>query len=417
MPNITSLTVRFGNATGPVAVAASMTLEYTEENKDATGENKDATGQGAAALEDLFAPVSLGSLRVPNRFAMAPMTREFSPDGTVTDDVAGYYARRAAAGVGLLITEGVYVSEDSGPSTRVPRLFGEPQLAAWKRLVDAVHAEGGLIAPQLWHLGAERGDHATFNPELPTLSPSGLSSSGKARGRAATVAELERIRDDFARAALAAKEAGFDAVELHGAHGYLLDQFLWDGTNRREDQYGGSLEARTRFPAEVAAAVREAVGPELPVIFRFSQWKSGDYAARIAKTPAELEALLGTLADAGVSVFHASTRRHWEPAFPEVEGPDGQLGLAGWAKKATGLPSIAVGSVGLSNTFEVTWTEGGRSDVRGLDALLEQLGRGEFDLIALGRVLLSDPAWVEKVREGRHAEILPFRAEDRSTLS
>ncbi|WP_246036227.1 NADH:flavin oxidoreductase [Sinomonas susongensis] len=385
-----------------------MTIEHTDEQTEMVH---------PAALADLFTPVDLGPLRVPNRFAMAPMTREFSPEGTVTDDVVSYYARRAAAGVGLLITEGVYVSEDSGPSTRVPRLFGEPQLAAWKRLVAAVHAEGGLIAPQLWHLGAERGDHAEFNPGLPTLSPSGISSTGVARGRAATVAELDRIRDDFARAAASAQEVGFDAVELHGAHGYLLDQFLWEGTNRREDLYGGSLEARTRFPVEVAAAVRAAVGPDLPVIFRFSQWKSGDYTARIAKTPAELEALLGALAEAGVSVFHASTRRHWEPAFPEVAGPDGQLGLAGWAKKVTGLPSIAVGSVGLNQAFQVAFQDGGRAETTGLEPLLEQFGRGEFDLMAVGRVLLSDPSWVAKVREGRFDEIRPFHAEDRESLS
>ena len=387
-----------------------MTLEYTEETTA-------PADRAPAKLGDLFEPVSLGSLRVPNRFAMAPMTREFSPDGIVTDEVSSYYARRAAAGVGLLITEGVYVSEDSGPSTRVPRLFGDAQLEGWRRLVAAVHAEGGLIAPQLWHLGAERGDRPQLNPQLPTVSPSGLSSSGGPHGRAATVAELERIRDDFARAALAAKNVGFDAVELHGAHGYLLDQFLWEGTNRREDQYGGSLEARTRFPAEVAAAVRDAVGPDLPVIFRFSQWKSGDYTARIAKTPVELSQLLGQLARAGVSVFHASTRRHWEPAFPEAEGPDARLGLAGWAKKVTGLPSIAVGSVGLDETFQVAFQAGGSAETTGLDALLEQQGRGEFDLVALGRVLLSDPAWVEKVRDGRHGEIRPFRAEDRETLS
>jgi 2,4-dienoyl-CoA reductase-like NADH-dependent reductase (Old Yellow Enzyme family) len=387
-----------------------MTLEYTEENTSPVAHN-------SAALADLFEPVSLGTLRVPNRFAMAPMTREFSPGGIATDEVASYYARRAAAGVGLLITEGVYVSEDSGPSTRGPRLFGDVQLEAWRGVVDAVHAEGGLIAPQLWHLGAERGDHATFNPQLPTLSPSGFSSSGKTHGRAATIAELERIRDDFAHAALAAKNAGFDAVELHGAHGYLLDQFLWEGTNRRQDEYGGTLEARTRFPAEVAAAVREAVGPDMPVIFRFSQWKGGDFAAQIADSPEELAAILGLLADAGVSVFHASTRRHWEPAFPEVEGPDARLGLAGWSKKVTGLPSIAVGSVGLNKAFHVAFQSGGSAETTGLDAVLEQRARDEFDLIALGRVLLSDPAWVEKVREGRHAEIRPFRAEDRETLS
>ncbi|MEA5456333.1 12-oxophytodienoate reductase [Sinomonas sp. JGH33] len=407
MTKITRSVTPTGNDRPDSAVAATMTLEFTEEN----------TAAHAATLEDLFTPVELGSLRVRNRFAMAPMTREFSPDGTVTDEVASYYARRAAAGVGLLITEGVYVSEDSGPSTRVPRLFGEVQLAAWTRLVEAVHAEGGLIAPQLWHLGAERGDHPAYNAELPTLSPSGLSSSGKSRGRAATIDELARIRDDFARAAAAAKDAGFDAVELHGAHGYLLDQFLWEGTNKRDDQYGGSLEARTRFPAEVAAAVRDAVGPDLPVIFRFSQWKSGDYAARIANSPAELEVLLGRLAEAGVSVFHASTRRHWEPAFPEAEGPDGQLGLAGWAKKVTGLPSIAVGSVGLDESFQVAFQADGHAGVSGLGPVLEQLGRGEFDLVALGRVLLSDPAWIEKIRDGRHEEIRPFRAEDRETLS
>ncbi|NUP73274.1 MAG: NADH:flavin oxidoreductase [Sinomonas sp.] len=387
-----------------------MTLEHTEENPA-------LASQAPTRLADLFEPARLGSLRVPNRFAMAPMTREFSPDGTVTDEVVAYYARRAAAGVGLLITEGVYVSEDSGPSTRVPRLFGEQQLEAWRRLVDAVHAEGGLIAPQLWHLGAARGGHPDFNSHLPTLSPSGISAAGRAVGRPATGAELDRIRDDFARAAHAAQGVEFDAVELHGAHGYLLDQFLWEGTNRREDQYGGSVEARTRFPAEVAEAVREAVGPDLPVIFRFSQWKSGDYAARIANSPAELETVLGTLAKSGVSAFHASTRRHWEPAFPEVGGADGQLGLAGWAKKLTGLPSIAVGSVGLNEAFQVAFQEGGRAETAGLEPLLDQFGRGEFDLVAVGRVLLSDPAWVEKVRDGRFDEIRPFNAEDRETLS
>ncbi|WP_413250291.1 12-oxophytodienoate reductase [Sinomonas flava] len=379
----------------------------------------DATS--TAPLSSLFTPFELGPVRLPNRFVMAPMTREFSPDGTVTPDVAGYYARRAAAGVGLLITEGVYVSQDSGPSTSVPRLFGREQLDAWRRLVDAVHAEGGRIVPQLWHLGAARGNHAEFNPQLPSLSPSGIAPNGAERGRAATVEELARIREDFARAAVAAQEAGFDGVELHGAHGYLLDQFLWAGTNRRTDSYGGSLEARLRFPAEVAAAVRAAVGPDFPVIFRFSQWKSGDYGARIAETPEELGTILKTLAHAGVSAFHPSTRRHWEPAFPEADGAGdsegARLGLAGWTKKLTGLPVITVGSVGLDNAFEVTWQEGGRSEVRGLETLLAQFARDEFDLVAVGRVLLSDPAWVAKVRDGRTDEIRPFSSEDRLRLS
>ncbi|WP_235781462.1 oxidoreductase [Sinomonas notoginsengisoli] len=381
--------------------------------QDAPGTPADAA---ASEIAGLFTPFDLGPLRLPNRFVMAPMTREFSPDGVVTDDVVGYYARRAAAGVGLIITEGTYVSEDSGPSTRVPRLFGEDQLAAWERLVAEVHTSGGRIIPQLWHLGAARGDHSTFNPGLPSLSPSGIAPNGRERGRAATVKELARIRDDFARAAAAAQEAGFDGVELHGAHGYLLDQFLWADTNKRTDHYGGSLEARLRFPAEVVAAVRAAVGPGFPVIFRFSQWKSGNYGARIAETPEELGVILHTLADAGASAFHPSTRRHWEPAYPEAQA-DSHLGLAGWTKKVSGLPVITVGSVGLDNEFEVTWQEGGRSGIRGLGALLGQFARGEFDLVALGRVLLSDPAWVAKVRDGRTDEIHPFSAEDRHRLS
>ncbi|MGT2463730.1 oxidoreductase [Sinomonas atrocyanea] len=318
-----------------------------------------ASGRASAApLSSLFTAFDLGTLRVPNRFVMAPMTREFSPEGTVTDDVVGYYARRAAAGVGLLITEGVYVSEDSGPSTRVPRLFGEAQLAAWRRLVEEVHAAGGAIVPQLWHLGAARGDHAEFNPELPSLSPSGIAPSGAQRGRAATVEELARIRDDFARAAAVAKEAGFDGVELHGAHGYLLDQFLWEGTNRREDQYGGSLEARLRFPAEVASAVRAAVGPDYPVIFRFSQWKSGDYGARIAQTPEELGTILSTLAEAGVSAFHPPPAATGSPRSPRPPAPAARQGTPRSASRAGPRSSPGCPS---SRSAPWAWTTSSRS--------------------------------------------------------
>lgn len=137
-----------------------------------------------------------------------------------------------------------------------------------------------------------------------------------------------------------------DGVELHGAHGYLLDQFLWAGTNRRTDAYGGDPVARTKFAAEIVAAVRETVSPDFPVIFRYSQWKQEAYDARLAQTPEELDAILTPLAAAGVDAFHASTRRYW---LPEFEGSD--LNLAGWTKKLTGRPTITVGSVGLDGDF------------------------------------------------------------------
>jgi len=146
----------------------------------------------------------------------------------------------------------------------------------------------------------------------------------------------------FARAAGAAKRLGFDAIELHGAHGYLIDQFFWEGTNLRQDGYGGgTLVQRGRFAADILKAVRAEVGPDYPVIIRLSQWKQQDYAVQMARTPQEMEAWLQPLADAGADIFHCSQRRFWEP---EYAGSD--LNFAGWAKKLTGKPTITVGSVG-----------------------------------------------------------------------
>lgn len=369
-------------------------------------------------VDALFEPFEVKSLHLRNRFAMAPMTRMFSPDGIPTADVAEYYRRRAAGGVGLIITEGTYIPDPAaGPDTAVPRHYGEQSLAGWKAVVDAVHNAGGQIIPQLWHLGIGRGDTPKLNPEVESVSPSGLGLDGTPAGRALTAADLETLRDAWVTAAVNAKATGFDGIELHGAHGYLLDQFLWERTNLRSDEYGGSLEARVRFPAEVVAAIRDAVGPDLAIVYRYSQWKSNDYNARIAATPDELARVLTPLVEAGVDVLHPSTRRHWEPAFPESTGVDGELGLAGWTKKITGLPTITVGSVGLDKVFTTTFTGKGDSNVTGIDRLLEQYAGGEFDLVAVGRALLADPEWVRKLREGRGDEHIPYRQEHQTTLA
>ncbi|MCY4670895.1 MAG: 12-oxophytodienoate reductase, partial [Rhodococcus sp.] len=241
-----------------------------------------STAPEASALRGLFEPFEVKSLSLRNRFAMAPMTRAFSPDGIPGADVAEYYRRRAAGGVGLIITEGTYIPDPAaGPHTRVPRIYGDSSLGGWKSVVDAVHAEGGSIIPQLWHLGVERGENSRLNPEVETVSPSGLALDGTRLGREFTTSDLDNLKQSWVDAALNAKNTGFDGLELHGAHGYLLDEFLWAGTNVRTDGYGGSLEARTRFPAEVVAAIREAVGDEFAIVYRFSQWKSRHYEARI----------------------------------------------------------------------------------------------------------------------------------------
>jgi 2,4-dienoyl-CoA reductase-like NADH-dependent reductase (Old Yellow Enzyme family) len=356
----------------------------------------------------LFAPVSVAGLKLRNRLAMAPMTRRFSPDGIPGPDVAAYYARRAPS-LGLLITEGTFVDESAGPMSDVPRFFGEAPLAGWRRVAEAVHAAGGAIFPQLWHIGLRPPGSGPY-PDAPVISPSGVNGSGESVGQPATLAQLAALTERYARAAAAARDAGFDGVELHGAHGYLLDQFHWPVTNRRTDACGGGIAGRVRFSAEVVAAVRASVGPDFPVSFRFSQWKGGHYAARIADSPADLEAFLTPLAAAGVSIFHASTRRYWLPAF------DGDpRTLAGWTRHLTGLPVIAVGSVGVASARFADAAEETQPSLS-LAPLLALLERGEFDLVGLARASLADPEWAAKVADGRPAEITPYVKSAEETL-
>lgn len=376
----------------------------TEANT--AGGNLSLTLLDGADVAPLFSPMSVAGLKLRNRLVMAPMTREFSPDGIPGADVAAYYGRRAPS-LGLLITEGTYVDEGSGGSSRVPRFFGEESLAGWRKVADAVHAEGGAIFPQLWHIGATRRPGSGPFPGAPVISPSGVNAAGATVGEPATPRQLEALVAAYARAAAAARDAGFDGVELHGAHGYLLDQFHWPRTNQRTDAYGGDMRGRVRFSYEVTAAVREAVGPDFPVAFRFSQWKGGHYDARIAEDPTELAAFLAPLADAGASMFHVSARRYWLPAF------DGdRRTLAGWTRHLTGLPVIAVGSVGVAAPF-LGVADDGKSPAApqtslSLAPLVDLLTRGEFDLVALGRAVLADPYWGAKVAEGRLAEIRPY---------
>ncbi|WP_228023459.1 NADH:flavin oxidoreductase, partial [Streptomyces acidicola] len=365
------------------------------------------------AAEILSRPVSINGLTVPNRIAMAPMTRQFSPGGIPGENVVSYYARRAAAGVGLIVTEGTYVGHESaGQSDSVPRFHGEEQLAGWAKVAEAVHAAGGTIVPQLWHIGMVRKAGDPPFTDAPAVGPSGLRLDGApGTGKEMTQQDLDDVIAAFAQAAAEAERIGFDGVELHGAHGYLIDQFLWSGTNRRTDAYGGDLVARTKFAAEIAAAVRDSVSPDFPVIFRYSQWKQEAYDAKLAETPEELEALLTPLAAAGVDAFHASTRRYW---LPEFDGSD--LNLAGWTKKLTGKPALTVGSVGLDGDF-IRAFAGEGSTIRGIDDLLDRLEAEEFDLVAVGRALLQDPEWAAKVLAGRFDELAPYDAASLGSLS
>jgi 2,4-dienoyl-CoA reductase-like NADH-dependent reductase (Old Yellow Enzyme family) len=351
----------------------------------------------------LFQPFQYKSLKLANRIVMAPMTRSFSPDGVPGANVAEYYRKRAAAAVGLIVSEGTVVERPSARNDQnVPFFWGEEALAGWKNVIDAVHGAGGVMAPQLWHVGAARNPRSTWTAPPPVDSPSGLSRPGKQFGEPMTDEAIADTIAAFARAAGAAKRLGFEAVELHGAHGYLIDQFFWEGTNQRTAPYGGDLAARGRFAADILKAVRAEVGPDYPIIIRVSQWKQQDYTARIAQSPDEMAAWLQPLVDAGADILHCSQRRFWEPEF---EGSD--LNFAGWAKKLTGVPTISVGSVGLTGEFIAAFG-GESSQPASLDELLRRFDRGDFDLVAVGRALISDPDWAEKVRDGRNDELHAF---------
>ncbi|CAG7600555.1 NADH oxidase [Paenibacillus solanacearum] len=339
-------------------------------------------------VQALFKPWAHAKLPLPNRVVMAPMTRQCSPDGVPGADVAAYYRRRAENGVGLIVTEGTIIRHpDASNQPNVPHMYGEAALNGWANVVAAVHDAGGRIIPQIWHIGT-RGHVNDYSES-----------------------DIAAIVDAFAQAALEAKRLGFDGMELHGAHGYLIDQFFWEKTNSRTDSYGGDMLKRTRFAVDVIEACRRAVGPEFPIVLRFSQWKASDYGAKLAATPAQLEQFLAPLVQAGVDIFHCSTRRFWEPEF---EGSN--LNLAGWTKQLTGLPTITVGSVGLDSDFMSFFTEGKAAGNDKLDGLIERLERDEFDLVSVGRALLVDPAWADKIRENRTDELISFTPEALKTL-
>jgi 2,4-dienoyl-CoA reductase-like NADH-dependent reductase (Old Yellow Enzyme family) len=351
----------------------------------------------------LFRPFTIKNLILSNRIVMAPMTRSKSPGGIPGPQVASYYRRRAEGGVGLIMTEGTYVPHSgAGFYPDVPRFYGEESLAGWKRVAEEVHLVGGRIFPQLWHVGLVPAPDGTFLPGA--VGPSGFAKKGEKVTEPMTQQDIDNVIRAFGEAAASAQRLGFDGVEIHGAHGYLLDQFFWDVTNQRTDGYGGDLAARTRFAAEVIREVRRKVSPEFPVCLRFSQWKLQDYGVKLAQSPAELERFLAPLTAAGVDLFHCSQRRFWEPEF---EGSS--LNLAGWTKKLTGKPTITVGSITLNEEFTRTFGSPEAAAVTGIDELLDRLRREEFDLVAIGRSLIVNPSWAAMIQRGAIHELQPFQ--------
>jgi 2,4-dienoyl-CoA reductase-like NADH-dependent reductase (Old Yellow Enzyme family) len=378
----------------------------------------------------LFTPLRVREVTLANRIVMSPMTRGFSPDGLPGPDVAAYYQRRAQGETGLIITEGVGIDHPSAlgeaglGENSIPTLSCAASVGAWRRVTDAVHSSGGVIFPQLWHMGPMKEANTGPVPAAPPMRPSGLwGPAGRqtsldagyltrvsAPTRPMSDEEIADVIAAYRRSASYAKGAGFDGIAIHGGHGYLIDSFLWSETNQRVDAWGKDRTAKSRFAAEVVREIRAEIGNAMPISFRFSQWKQQDFKARLSTTPDELEQILAPLAEAGVDIFEASTR-YFNRA--EFEGSD--MNLAGWAKKVSGKLSMAVGGIGIDKGFYDSMAGNATVAQPDLTPLLDRFTRNEFDLVGVGRSLLHDPDWARRARLGE--PFLGFSTESLTRLT
>lgn len=334
----------------------------------------------------LFDAYSLGGSTLRNRTVLAPMTRiSADADGCVNGRMIQYYRRFAAGGFSLLITEGAYIDvAESQTYLNQPGMATEDHVKAWQKLVSAVHSEGSAIVAQLQHSGPQ-GQGNPYSDRL--LSPSDIPARGEElkmyRGEgpykkpeAASIEEIESIQQSFVEAALHAREAGFDGVEIHGANGYLIDAFLTDYLNRRTDNYGGTPENRVRFATETVNKVRTAVGEDFIVGIRISQGKVSDAHHKWSGGVQEALTIFSQLAKSGVDYIHTTEWKANVPAFPKEDPRP----LSALAKQVA--PEITVIANGHIDTGEAA------------DKLLEL---GYADLVSIGVAALSNPDWPNRV--------------------
>ncbi|CAB3912950.1 NADH oxidase [Achromobacter aegrifaciens] len=345
-----------------------------------------------AAQAGLFTPLQLErGLTLANRLAVAPMTRvSATEDGRATPQMADYYAAFAAGGFGLVITEGIYTDRAHAQGYLFqPGLTDDAQRDAWRAVVDRVHAHGGRIVAQLMHAGAL----SQGNPYRGTTKgPSAVQPKGQQmafyRGdgpyrtpEAMSDEDIAEAIDGFAQAARRAQEAGFDGVEIHGANGYLLDQFLTTHTNLRTDRYGGNLDNRLRLTLEVIQAVRQATGQRYVVGVRSSQGKVNDFTHKWEGGEADAAQIYRTLGAQPIDYLHTTEFEAWRPAFGD-QGPS----LAALARRHVAVPVLANGSL---------------HDPMAANGMM---ARQEADFVSLGRGALTHSDWPARLRAGAAME-------------
>ncbi len=338
--------------------------------------------------QSLFEPFKIRDVEIQNRLAVAPMARvSATAEGDATEMMRDYYAGFATGGFGLIFTESLYTDNAYAKAYPFqPGIVDHKHAAAWRSITDAVHSNGAAIFAQLMHAGAlAQGERFMED----TVGPSAVRPTGKqmpvyygngeyAVPRAMSETEIHAAMRGFVdSASLAVNEAGFDGVELHGANGYLMDQFLSYGINTRDDQWGGQLPARMKLMLDTIAAVKAAVGIHAPVGIRISQGKVNDFYYKWAGRESDAETIFGTLADAGVDFLHVTEFEAWKPAFA-----NGQDSLAALARRfAPGVPLIVNGSL------------------HDIERAEEVMGQGA-DLVTLGRGALANPDLPLRIQRG-----------------
>lgn len=329
----------------------------------------------------LFEPITLGAIEAPNRIIMAPLTRGRAGPGFVPNELAReYYRQRASAG--LIISEATGISQEGLGWPNAPGLWTDAQVEGWKPVTDAVHEAAGRIVAQLWHMG--RVVHSVFNDGKPPVSASATQAPGKAHtpvgrleyevARPLELAEIPRVIADYTKAAENAKRAGFDGVQLHGANGYLIDQFLRDGSNLRDDDYGGPVENRIRLLREVTAALIDVWGKDR-VGVRLSP--NGDTQGVDDSAPEKLfPAAAKALDELGIAFLELR-----EP------GPEGTFGRTDVPKQSPAIRKAFSGPLILNSDYTVALAE-------------EALASGVADAISFGRPFIGNPDLVERIRTG-----------------
>jgi NADH:flavin oxidoreductases, Old Yellow Enzyme family len=344
-------------------------------------------------MTSLFEPIKIGDIELQNRVAMAPLTRNRSPKAIPNDLNVTYYEQRASAG--LIITEGTPVTQQGQGYADVPGLYLPQAVEGWKKVTAAVHAKGGRIVTQLWHVG--RVSHVSLQPNgQAPVAPSAIPAGGKtyiinddgtgafaetSEPRALEASEIPGIVEDFRKAARAAMDAGFDGVEIHGANGYLIDQFLKTGANRRTDEYGGSIENRTRFLLQVVDAVAGEIGGGRTGI-RLSPTTPANGISD--KDPQPLfDYVAQQLARRDIAFIHV------------IEGATG--GDRSFQYEGTSFDYDAFRDTYRKAGGRAGWMVNNGYD---RDAAMEAVASGRADLVSFGRLFIANPDLVERMKAG-----------------